>query len=121
MEFSLDGKYLAIACGSPQFRIIIVSIDERRVIGGSRSFINLKGRDSTLVRFSFNPTNRRILSLVFKNKLEIYEIKDCLEMKENGVETGIIVLPQRSIEVSNLQASVWDELGNVRFPLYRFT
>ena len=50
-------------------------------MGGTQNFITLKGRDKDLVKVSFNPTNRKIISVAFKNKLEIYEIKDCLEVK----------------------------------------
>jgi hypothetical protein len=44
IELSLDGKYLAVACGSPWFRVIFINVEEKRVIGGSQSFIDLKGR-----------------------------------------------------------------------------
>lgn len=81
MELSLDGKCLAIACGSPQYRVIFVNIEERRVMGGSQSFINLKGRYVDLLKLSFNPTNRKQIAVVFRNRIEVYEIKDCLEMK----------------------------------------
>ena len=81
MELSLDGKFLAIACGAPQMRIVVVNVEERKVMGGTQNFITLKGRDKDLVKVSFNPTNRKIISVSFKNKLEIYEIKDCLEVK----------------------------------------
>ena len=80
IELSLDGKYLAVACGSPTFKVIIVSVEEKKILGGTQGFISLKGRDTELVQISFNPTNRKTMALAFKNKLEIYEIKDCLEM-----------------------------------------
>lgn len=81
MELSLDGKYLVIACGSPQYRAIFLNVEERRVMGGSQSFINLKGRSDDLLKLSFNPTNRKQIAAIFRNRVEIYEIKDCLEMK----------------------------------------
>lgn len=66
-----------------------------------------------MVQINFNPTNRKIVSLSFKDKLEVYEIKDCLEVKEQGIEDSIIVLPVQSVTVNKLEASVWDELGNI--------
>jgi hypothetical protein len=66
-----------------------------------------------LVQINFNPTNRKIVSLSFKDKLEVYEIKDCLEVKEQGIENSIIVLPTHSVTLAKLEASVWDELGNI--------
>lgn len=69
MELSLDGKYLAIACGSPQFRVIFINVEERRVMGGSQSFISLKGRADSLVKITFNPTNRKQVAVAFKNRL----------------------------------------------------
>ena len=80
MELSLDGKFLAIACGTPNLRVIFINVEERKVLGGSQSFINLKGRDKDLVKIGFNPTNRKVISIAFKKKLEIYDMKDCLEM-----------------------------------------
>ena len=72
IELSLDGKFLAIACGSPDYRIIIVSVDERKVLRGSHSYIDLKGRDQDLVKVKFNPTNRKIVSVAFKSRIELY-------------------------------------------------
>ena len=39
MELSLDGKYLAIACGIPENKIIIVDVEKRRVEEGKNSCI----------------------------------------------------------------------------------
>ena len=69
---------------------------------GSNNNISLKG-DKNLVKISFNPTNKKIVSISFKNKLEIYELKDCLEMNGKDVESGIIAIPQRSLEFNNLE------------------
>jgi len=41
VEVSLDGKYLAVLCGIPTPRIIIVDIEERKILNGSQSFIDL--------------------------------------------------------------------------------
>lgn len=40
-------------------------------------------------------------------------------MTERGVENSIIVLPKQSFTTSKLEASIWDELGNVIVILYR--
>lgn len=69
----------------------------------------------------FNPTNRRIISLTFKDHVQIYEIKDCLEMKQNGIESSIIVLPKLAAAAKHVEASIWDELGNVHISLPSFT
>ena len=69
MELSLDGKYLAIACGSPQYRVIFVNVEEKRVMGGSQSFINLKGRTDNLLKITFNPTNRKQVGVFFRDRL----------------------------------------------------
>jgi hypothetical protein len=34
MELSLDGKYLAIACGAPTFKVLIVDVEEKHIIIG---------------------------------------------------------------------------------------
>jgi len=36
-------------------------------------------------------------------------------MKETGIQSGVIVLPSRNLDVPNLEAFVWDELSNVIF------
>ena len=36
------------------------------------------------------------------------------------MESGIIILPQRIFDVKNVEASLWDELGNVKMTLSRF-
>jgi len=56
----------------------------------------------------FNPTNRKIISLAFKDHIQIYEIKDCLEMKYNGIESSITVLPKLTANVKHVEASIWD-------------
>jgi len=66
---SIDGKYLAVACGSPTFRLLFINVEEKKIMGGSQSFINLKGRESSLVKINFNPINKKIFSLAFKDKL----------------------------------------------------
>lgn len=78
LEFSLDGKYLAVACGSPSMRVIMVNVDDRKIIGGSRNFIDLKGSAHKLIKMEFNPASRKIISLVFKDKVQVFEFKDCL-------------------------------------------
>jgi len=56
----------------------MVNIEERKIIGGSQSFIDLKGNTDKLIKMEFNPASRRIISLVFKDKVQIFEFKDCL-------------------------------------------
>lgn len=34
-------------------------------------------------------------------------------MREQGIESSITVLPRQSLAVNKLEASVWDEIGNV--------
>ena len=78
MELSLDGKCLAIACGTPTLKVIFINVEERKILGGSQNFISLKGREKDLVKIGFNPTNRKVISVAFKKRLEIYDMKDCL-------------------------------------------
>lgn len=78
LELSLDGKYLAVACGSPNFRVVIVGMDERAVIGGTQSFIDLREDSEKFLKMEFNPANRRQLALLLRDRIQIYEIKDCV-------------------------------------------
>lgn len=39
-------------------------------------------------------------------------------MKSNGIESSIIVLPKLTANVKNVEASIWDELGNVNFVIF---
>jgi hypothetical protein len=81
IELSLDGKYLAVACGSPSFRVIIVDVESRVVIGGSQSFIDLREDSDNFLKMEFNPANRRQLALLLKDRVQVYELRDCVEMK----------------------------------------
>ena len=81
IELSLDGKYLAVACGSPSFRVIIVDVESRVVIGGSQSFIDLREDSDKFLKMEFNPANRRQLALLLKDRVQVYELRDCVEMK----------------------------------------
>lgn len=98
IELSLDGKYLAIACGSPTFKVLIVNVEERTILTGSQNYIDLKDNYEAFVKLEFNPSNRKHLSLLFKNRVQVYELKDCVEITEQGVEKGIIILPKHSME-----------------------
>lgn len=80
LELSLDGRYLAVACGSPTFRILVVDVEERAVVGGSQSFIDLREHSESFLKMEFNPANRRQLSLLLTDKVQIYELKDCVEL-----------------------------------------
>ena len=121
VELSLDGKYLAIACGSPTFKVLIVNVEERTVLGGSQNFIDLKDSYEAFLKLEFNPSNRKQLSLLFRNRVQVYELKDCVEITEGGVEKGLIVLPRHSMEAGKFEACLWDELGNVRRALFSCT
>ena len=61
----------------------------------------------------FTPTNRKIISLTFKDHVQIYEIQDCLEMRQDRIESAITVLPKLAAAAKQVEASAWDELGNV--------
>jgi hypothetical protein len=63
----------------------MINVEERSIIAGLQNFIDLKGTADKLVKMEFNPANRRIISLLFKDKVQIFEFKECLEMTETGV------------------------------------
>ena len=48
-----------------------------------------------------------------KDHVQIYEIKDCLEMRQDRIESAITVLPKLAAAAKQVEASAWDELGNV--------
>lgn len=121
VELSLDGKYLAVACGSPTFKVLIINVEERTVLPGSQNFIDLKDSYEGFLKLEFNPSNRKHLSLLFRNRVQVYELKDCVEITERGVEKGLIVLPKHSMQAGKFEASLWDELGNVNPPLFSST
>lgn len=121
VELSLDGKYLAVACGSPTFKVLIINVEERTILSGSQNFIDLKDSYEGFLKLEFNPSNRKHLSLLFRNRVQVYELKDCVEITERGLEKGIIVLPKHSMEAGMFETSLWDELGNVRPPLFSCT
>ena len=39
MEISLDGKYLLVACGIPDYHILLIDIEKKMVIEGKKSKI----------------------------------------------------------------------------------
>ena len=108
-------------CGSPTYKVILINIDQKRVMGGSQSSIDIKGRVSKFMKVKFNPNSHKVVSLVFTDCVELYEFKECMEVTENGVQEGILCQLNRRLEVSKLEATVWDELGNVRYELFSCT
>lgn len=98
IELSLDGKYLAVACGSPAFKVLIINVDDRKIVKGSQNFIDLRESSDKFIKMDFNPSNRKFLSILFQDHVQIYELKDCVEMTENGVEKGIIIIPKHSMQ-----------------------
>lgn len=80
MELSLDGKYLAVVCGSPTSKLIIIDVEKKAILKGSRSSIDLKSNIDKLKKIDFNPSNKKIFSLMFENEINIYDIKDCFEL-----------------------------------------
>lgn len=92
MEISLDGKYLAVACGSPSLRLFIVDIESHSVIGGARGGLDLSGKAEALKKIDFNPNNRKMFSLLYEKYIEIYEIKSCFQVSEDNQEIEESVL-----------------------------
>lgn len=78
MELSLDGKYLAVACGAPTFKVLIVDVDEKHVVSGGEANIDIKNNSDSLLKMEFNPANRKQLCLLWTEKVQIFELKDCM-------------------------------------------
>lgn len=78
------------------------------MLAGSQNFIDLKDTYEGFLKLEFNPANRKHLSLLFRDRVQVYELKDCVEITERGVEKGIIVLPRHSMRASRFEASLWD-------------
>jgi hypothetical protein len=74
-----------------------------------------------LVKIEFNPANRKVMSLFYKNSIDIYEIKETVELNESGIINGMIMNLKHSIEAVRLDSCVWDEIGNVWIIKYRST
>jgi hypothetical protein len=48
------------------------------VVGGSQSFIDLRDHFEKFLKMEFNPANRRQLALLFRDCIQIYELRDCV-------------------------------------------
>lgn len=72
IEISLDGKYLAVVCGSPSFKLIIVDIENQKVSSGNLSFIDIKSKIHTFRKVDFNPSNRKIFSIMYDDEVQIF-------------------------------------------------
>ena len=67
MELSLDGKYLAVACGIPENKIIIIDVEKKKIEEGKENCILLG--DRKVKKIEFNPNNNRILSVMYENEI----------------------------------------------------
>jgi hypothetical protein len=56
-------------------------VESRVVIGGSQSFIDLREDSDKFLKMEFNPANRRQLALLLRDRVQVYELRDCVEMK----------------------------------------
>lgn len=111
MELSLDCKYLAVVCGSPTFRLLLVDVELQKIVSGAESSLDLRGNIDSLLRVDFNPGNRKTFSLLFTDTIEVYDIKDSFELGSDGVIAETISIFRRSVfqpTEGHFETMVWD-------------
>jgi hypothetical protein len=72
LELSLNGKYLAILCGTPNPQLVFYDIENRRLLEGSRSGVALADNYTEIKRIGFNPGNPRQVAIQFSSSIDIY-------------------------------------------------
>lgn len=54
------------------------------------------------------------MSIFYKDSIDIYEIKETVELTQKGIVNGVIMNFKHSINAVRLDCCVWDEIGNVK-------
>lgn len=58
---------MAVACGVPEKKIIIVDVEKRKVLEGEESFVNIM--DRKVKKIEFNPGNNRMFAVMYEKNI----------------------------------------------------